>query len=157
YLLVAAAGQLLYLCQASYGLFVLGLWEGIRWVWPKRGGGPWEVIDDPKAAVTAFLFLTSLGILLASSVICLGAIPDPVEDVPLDPLRGDHLIYGRYNETFVGLYVVLGLASLHAAASEPKRASRRILGVLAGTAVLTLIVQGTSGSRFFGRDYYMAV
>jgi hypothetical protein len=157
YLLIAAAGQLLYLCQASYGLFTLGLLEGIRWLRSGRGPGIWTLLDEPPAAVVAFLMVTSLGILFASSVIMVGAIPDPVEEVPLDPVRGDHLIYGRYNEMFVGLYIVLGLASLQTIAATVRRSSRRIYGVLTGTAVLTLLVLGAGGTRFLERDYYMAV
>jgi hypothetical protein len=152
-LVIAAAGQLLYLCQASYGLFALGVLEGARQVWARRGGGLWGWLDDPKAAVIVFLFLTSLGILFASSLVMVGAIPDPASDDPLDPVRGDHLIYGRYNESFLGLYVILGLASLHAAASERQWSSRQIGAVVAAIAVLTLGVLGAGGYRFLDRNY----
>jgi hypothetical protein len=153
-LAVAALGQLLYLCQASYGLFALGVLEGVRWVRSGWGAGRGSLLTDPRRALVVFLFATSLGILGASSAIMAGAIEDAVSDNVYTQLRGDHLIYGRYNEPFLGFYVVLGLHALHEAASESGRFARQFYGVLAFTVALTLGVLVAGGHRFLERSYY---
>ncbi len=95
-----AAGQFLYLMQATYGLFLIGIaYLGIT-IWQKWSNVHLKAFTDIQFNIMVLLILASSGIFLASSLQMVHGI------------RGDHLFYGRYNEGFLALYVAFALTAI---------------------------------------------
>ncbi len=95
---LAASGQLLYLIQATYGLFLFALFFLFRYL--KKIIKLKIFTKDNKAIVFTYLLLSSFIIFGASLLIVFGTDNHP---------RSHYLIYGRYNEGFLALYLVLAL------------------------------------------------
>ena len=132
-----ALGQLLYLSQATYGLFLVGLVAAIGYVLKKMvSGSPRQAMSDPKTGVAVFLLITAPGIFLASLTVKLYSVFGP------DGIRGAGFIPGRYNEAFAVLFVAFALAELCRTQTETSRAVKRAIGVTAtmlGLTVLTMV------------------
>jgi hypothetical protein len=104
-LLKRALGQLLYLSQATYGLFLVGLVAAVWYVLEKMlSGSPRRVMADPKAGVRILLLITAPGIFVASLTVRLWGTFGP------DGIRGAGFIPGRYNEAFAVLFLAFALA-----------------------------------------------
>lgn len=99
--ILAATGQVLYLIDATYGLFLIGFVYVIRGISNKWSTCRVNAFNDPKFNIFIMLFFTSAGILVSSSVVILRVN------------AGDDLIYGRYNEGFLALYLVLSLVAIY--------------------------------------------
>jgi len=120
-LILEAVGQIMYLSQATYGMFLLGLIYLLGIVrGRRRRGGAMDGAEGTNFHLLVLLFLSSLGIFLSSCIIMIhgGASSDFLLDVNS---RGDHLIYGRYNEGFLPLYLVLGWMALGQEKNEGTR------------------------------------
>ena len=99
-LTLKAAGQLLYLMQATYGLFLMGIaYLGIT-IWQKWSNVHLKAFTDIQFNIMVLVILASSGIFLASSLQMIHGI------------RGDHLFYGRYNEGFLALYIAFALTAI---------------------------------------------
>ena len=95
-----AAGQFLYLMQATYGLFLIGIaYLGIT-IWKKWSNVHLKAFTDIQFNIMVLFILASSGIFVASSLQMVGGI------------RGDHLFYGRYNEGFLALYIAFALTAI---------------------------------------------
>ena len=128
--LVAAAGQLLYLTQSTYGTCLLGPVYVCVVMWA-QGFRELASRFDRRMLLLAFVLITSGGLLAASALVVSGG-----------GTRADHIIYGRYNEGFLGLHVAFGLALLSTMPPGTTR-TRAISSVIVGFAVLTGIVLAT--------------
>jgi hypothetical protein len=130
---IRAAGQLWYLTVATGGLFVVGAvvawkgaWRGFQGIgrkgWPSSGEG---------AQLHLVMSATAL---FAISVIGMTDVSRPLQ-------RLDHLIYGRYNDSFSVLFVMLGAAYIlerWSGVSEP------VLGHIRRPTVVAIVVLGLS-------------
>lgn len=102
--LLITTGQLWYLIHASLGLFFLGF---IYLIYAIFQGSKWKIKNiffDNEKMVLLFCLITSLPIFVASLGVYFVASD-------FGSLRVDHLIYGRYNEGFIVIYIALGLFS----------------------------------------------
>jgi len=97
-LFLTAFGQLLYLMLTTYGLFFVGLFYAGTIILNKWKRGRLTAFSDIEFNIIFLMLLSSFGIFLASSL--------------LRGARADHLFYGRYNEGFIALYLMLGLLCL---------------------------------------------
>jgi hypothetical protein len=129
-----ASGQLLYLAQATCGLYVLGLLVACGSVKAKAGCLA-RTVGDAQAGLFLYLLLTSFGVFFASCAFM------------LNPARADQALYGRYNEGFLALYIALALWQLHAWAAGRLREAGSPSLVTASMLVLTLVVMVGRGAR----------
>jgi hypothetical protein len=127
-LTLKAAGQLLYLMQATYGLFLIGIaYLGIT-IWQKWSKSHVKAFNDIPFNIMVLVILSSSGIFFASSLQMIHGI------------RGDHLIYGRYNEGFLAFYIAVALIAIRSGAiGRPFKVSSPYIISLA-IMMLTLIV-----------------
>ncbi len=104
-LLERALGQILYLSQASHGLFLLGLVAVLWWVLENIDfASPRRVLANPRTGVPIFVLMTASGVFIAACTAKLYSVHGPVG------LRGADFIHGRYNETFAVLFIAFALA-----------------------------------------------
>jgi hypothetical protein len=99
--LLETAGQLLYLGQSTYGIFLFGPRYVCAITWTQGFRVALARYDKERLLLLVFVLITSGG-LLATSVLAAAT----------GGSRADHVIYGRYNEGFLALHVALGLALL---------------------------------------------
>ncbi|MGM0425921.1 MAG: hypothetical protein ACQEQ7_01640 [Thermodesulfobacteriota bacterium] len=101
-LALTAVGQFLYLVEVTYGLFLIGLIYICKEIWRRCSDGNFlNAFDDVNFDIMVVMITTSAAILIPSSVVILGVN------------AGDDLIYGRYNEGFLGLYVAFALLGIY--------------------------------------------
>jgi hypothetical protein len=98
---LSAIGQLLYSTQATFGLFVVGVWYAGSQIRQVVVQGLRRLECPHHVMVLLFVLLSSTGILFAAAVSNAKGGP-----------RADHFIYGRYMETSLPVLTVLGLAGL---------------------------------------------
>lgn len=112
------AGQIWYLQAATLGVFGVGLAGLGLLAW--RG---WRQGERERSGVAALILLGEAAVLFASATVMLPAF------------RSDHLVYGRYNESLLGVFLVAGVAGLRGA-----RGNRLawLAGSAAGLALLGL-------------------
>ncbi len=138
-LLPEAAGQPLYLSQATYGLWWIGLLY-VRQCLVVRAGLTFRgLLGDTQGSLLLFLLLTSAGLFFTS---CASM---------LEPARTDTVIYGRYNEGFLGLYISLALRGLHSKGGEGLHGISRSCLVIAVTFGLNLLVMDGRGDKILSR------
>lgn len=116
------AGQIWYLQTATLGVFGIGVAGLLLLAW--RGLGK-DAEQKDVAQAAALILLGGAAVLSASATVMLPAF------------RSDHLIYGRYNESLIGIFLVAGLAGLRGA-----RGGRlvRLAGSAAALALLGLLL-----------------
>lgn len=101
-LALTAVGQFLYLVETTYGLFLVGLIYICREIWKRCLKGNFlNAFGDTNFSMMIAVIITSAAILIPSSVVILGVN------------AGDDLIYGRYNEGFLALYIAFALVALY--------------------------------------------
>jgi len=107
-----AAGQFLYLIQATYGLFLLGLINIFAVIRKDIGSlsNIKKTFQDARTITLFFIIITSIGIFYTSVMLLAGAHNNMA--------LGDLLIYGRYNEGFLAIYIASGLISLYSGSKE---------------------------------------
>ena len=134
-LIERALGQVLYLAQASHGLFLLGL-AAVAWLILKNAarGSLRRVLTDPKTGVPIFVAITAGGIFAASCTLKLYSIHGP------DGIRGADFIHGRYNEAFAVLFIAFALAEYSWRKFRIGQLVRRGIGVAATILLLTVVV-----------------
>jgi len=137
-LLLVVLGQILYLSQATYGLFLLGIISISLRLWRRVSAVSQARIHDVTLHWYTFLFVTSLGVFLASSL-KFGNLK-----------RGDQLIYGRYNEAFLAPYLAFGLVALYSDNSPRLRVFIQTSLVVAMIAGVTLLVLVGRGYQIYG-------
>ncbi len=128
-LLLRALGQILYLCQATYGLFLIGtIW--MCWYIGKKIAATTlrKAIHDEEVLILLFVLFTSFGIFTASSTLKLYGI------------GGDDYIYGRYNEGFLAIYISFALMGLFIVKLDTRQLLYGILSVAAVILVSTLLI-----------------
>jgi hypothetical protein len=99
---IRAAGHLWYLTVATGGLFVIGVAVAARAAWRAGGSlrhGSWPIAGEGAQAYS----IVAAAALLAISVIGMTDVSRPLQ-------RLDHLIYGRYNDSFGVFFLMLGVA-----------------------------------------------
>lgn len=135
---LAISGQLLYLSQATAGLFLVGLWYACVSVWTGFRDSEQRARRWQSWAVL-FAVLSSLALVFASGVA-----------MARGGTRADHLVYGRYNEPILGIYLALALVSFQ---SGWFRERWRSLGaaVVVTFGLLTALVVGTRGDLLLSR------
>lgn len=102
-LIAGVSGKLFYLGSVSFGLFFSAL--GFLW---KKGKCLWNSAEEPGESgkgLVCFYLLAGIVLQLLISVV-----------FTITGERIDYLLYGRYNEIFLPLTVVLGIANLTEAA-----------------------------------------
>ena len=127
FLLVVLA-QILYLSQATYGLFLLGVASIFLLFWRRVSAVSQTRIHDGTLHWYTFLLLTSLGAFLASTL--------KIQSLK----RGGQLIYGRYNEAFLAPYLAFAIIALYSAKPDRPRVSTHTFLVVAILGGLTLLV-----------------
>lgn len=117
---VEAAGQCLYLIQATYGLFLLGLINFFAVIRKDIGSlsNIKQVFQDARTITLFFIIITSIGIFYTSVMLLAGAHNNMA--------LGDLLIYGRYNEGFLAIYIASGLIWLYSGSEEMIRKSESL-------------------------------
>jgi len=100
-ILMKTLGQLLYLLVATYGLIFVGLVFACGSVLKKWKENHLTAFSNIQFNTFLLLILSSLGMFVASALQMLYGE------------RGDHLFYGRYNESFLGLYLMLGVRTIY--------------------------------------------
>jgi hypothetical protein len=129
--LLTTAGQLLYLAQSTYGISLMGPLYMCALAWTQGFRVTLARYDKRQLLLLAFVLITSGGLLATSALAA-----------ATGGSRGDHVIYGRYNEGFLALHVALGLALL--CTIRPGRArTLAIYGTIAAVAAFTGIVLAT--------------
>jgi hypothetical protein len=137
---MAAAGQMLYLIQATFGLLLLPAVWLIEWL--RRA--EWQRLtqaDRCPGLISGFALLTSAA-LFATSALSMSS----------GGMRADHLVYGRYNEMFLAPYLATAFVLL---IDQPARLRWRShgLAILTISALLTAVVVGLRGPELLSRDY----
>jgi hypothetical protein len=128
-LVMTITGQMWYLLCASVGLVLPGAVLLVAGMCRTKPGGGTRAIWEPSAPA-AVAVLGSLGVMLVST---------------LHLSRGDRLdqlVYGRYNEAFVGVYLLAGIASvLRARGAKDARLPLVVAGfaIVALTGILLLV------------------
>jgi len=114
-ILMEVAGQFLYLIQATYGLFLLGLINIVAIIRKEISplSSTKKTFQDIRSMTLLFVVITSIGIFLTSVMLLAG----PHNNMAL----GDLLIYGRYNEGFLAIYMASGLIWLYSRSQETIR------------------------------------
>lgn len=109
---IGAAGQFLYLIQATFGLFLLGLINIFAVIRRDIGllGNIKQICQDARTITLFFIIITSIGIFFSSVMLLAGTYNNMAV--------GDLLIYGRYNEGFLAIYIVSGLSWLYSGSKE---------------------------------------
>jgi hypothetical protein len=137
---IAVAGQMLYLIQATLGLFLLpAIWliDLLR-----RSGRRRLAVDSREATLAiGFALLTSAALFATSALSMSGG-----------GSRSDHLMYGRYNEMFLGPYLATAFVLL-IDRSARLRWRPHALAILATFALLTGVVVGLRGPELVSRDF----
>ncbi|MFP4085192.1 MAG: hypothetical protein ACLFUL_00230 [Desulfobacteraceae bacterium] len=126
-LFLEAVGQLLYLLLSTYGLFLVGLMYACIVIvnkWRQHRLGAFSDID---LNIFCLLVLSSLGVFIASIL------------QMQSPSRADHFFYGRYNEGFIALYLMLGLLTVYYA-KDCSWKSRIINPWLSSALILILMI-----------------
>jgi hypothetical protein len=100
-LFIEASGQIFYLLLSTYGLFLMGLIFIVFYSINSIRQSSKNIMYDNTFHLLIFIVITSGGIFIASTL------------KMLDGVRGDHFIYGRYNEGFLALYILLALIGLY--------------------------------------------
>jgi hypothetical protein len=136
------AGQLLYLTQATYGIFLLGPVYACM-----------AIMSRDRAAISssnraALLTATFIGISALSLMVPAAAMSEATT------VRADHLIYGRYNEVFLSVYLAIGLLLLSTRVLY-ERKTVVVPAVLIGFAVLTAFVLLTRAASFAERSSFV--
>ena len=124
-LLVAFAGQVLFLTAASAGLALVGVAIGAR-------AAPRAVRDASADAGTRLRALGALIVVgtLAASVLVI----NPARTVPASAL-----LYGRYNEQVVAIAILAGLVALPSLADPMRRLGVVVAGI-AGTVITCAVI-----------------
>jgi hypothetical protein len=134
-LLERAAGQLLYMGQASYGFAILGLVCSIGLIAAAvRSRSLRAVLTDPLSGAVGLTIFSSGAVLLASSASKVYGVHGP------HGVRGEAIIYGRYNEAFVVLLMAFAFALGPRRESGSKRGLWRTVAVVAIMSCLTVVV-----------------
>ncbi len=128
-------GQILYLSQATHGLFLLGL-MGTLWLilTRMRSVSLRRVMAEPRTGVPLFALVTAAGVFLASVASQLYGIHG------WDGIRATTLIYGRYNEALAVVFTALALAELCRRGIPRRRLAWGVVGVTATVLCLTVVV-----------------
>lgn len=139
-LVAMAAGQAWYLAAATFGLFVAGVTAVGARVRPlaARARSAWSAAPT-SAWVAAFALLAAVAVFVIS-----------VTFMTANQHRADHLVYGRYNEAFLPLFLAIGTAAL-----ATKRSARRLL-VLVGTAVVVIVALAVAQRLLRNPDWFAA-
>jgi hypothetical protein len=140
-IVLAAGGQLLYLTQATFGLVLVGPLYVCLTAWRQGLRRMLGQYERDRVLLVAFIFVTS-GAFLSTSAMQLSS----------GGRRADHLIYGRYSEPVLALYIAFGLLVL---CSRWYRTTRTSLPFLIPPIVagLTAFVQATRGDELASRHY----
>jgi hypothetical protein len=101
-------GNLAYLTLATIGVFLLGLAESIRSVFASKRLNLLETFRDTKSGLMLYLALASL-LMFGASVFFLSKTQNYIHYAG----NTDLLLYGRYNEGFLSLYIALGLLGIY--------------------------------------------
>ncbi|MCZ7529177.1 MAG: hypothetical protein M5U31_01815 [Acidimicrobiia bacterium] len=119
-----AVGQGWYLVVATLGLFVLGVVVLARRTRPLIARTKAEWRQAPSSSLVAgFVLVAALAMFVASIVF-----------MTVNRHRVDHLVYGRYNEAFLPVFLACGTAVL-----ATRRRPRRLL-VSVGSTIVTIAV-----------------
>jgi hypothetical protein len=129
--LLETTGQVLYLVQSTYGIFLIGPLYMCALAWVQGFRVTLARYDRKTLLLLAFLLITSGGLLAPSALMA-----------ATGGTRADHVIYGRYNEGFLALHVALGLSLLCTIRFGTAR-TLAIYGTIGAFAALTGVVQGT--------------
>jgi hypothetical protein len=143
-LLWTAVGQAWYLTVGSLGLVVIGVVVAVRRLRSAsssvRRDGPASGDAEARAVAMATLLALAVGVFVLSVVF-----------FAQNQFRDDHLVYGRHNDSFTPVWVLLALVGLAGATR------RQVLQVAAGAAavVVTLFVVlvATRETDAFGGRY----
>ena len=135
-LAIRGLGQILYVSQATLGLFLLGfaaaIWQIVKKV---RAESTRRALADPTTGVSILLVTTAVGIFLASVTSTIYGIFGP-EGV----IRADYFVYGRYNEAAASLFLAFALAQLGRDRLDGWRITRYAVIVIAALLCLTWVV-----------------
>jgi hypothetical protein len=144
---MAAAGQMLYLIQATLGLIqaTLGLCLlPAVWLIDRLRRAEWQRLtqaDRGPGLVSGFALLTSAA-LFATSALSMSS----------GGIRADHLVYGRYNEMFLAPYLATALVLLIDHAARLRWRSHGLV-ILTISALLTAVVVWLRGPELLSRDF----
>ena len=132
---IRASGQVWYLAVATAGLLPIGV--TVAAIGARRG---WRALRrgeraSPEDATLSYLLITS-AVLFAMAVVFM--TPD---DRGLQRL--DHLVYGRYNDSFVVVFVMLAVSRLVQYREDVKTGDSGLRGRL---AIVTIAVMGVAAT-----------
>jgi hypothetical protein len=134
-LIERASGQLLYLAQASHGLFLLGVAATVWLVLRRaRSGSLRRILAEPETGVPIFALATASGVFLASVASKLYGIHG------WESIRPTTLIHGRYNEALAVVFTAVALAELCRRGGRRRRLAWGALVVAAAILCLTAVV-----------------
>lgn len=150
-LAIAGTGQAWYLLATTGGLAGFGAFALLRawWRslggtagvgdWIRRRGRPWAVGESPVPPGEPVAGLRRLDAGTLITLAALMALPFGTSTLVMTGAsRADHAIYGRYNEMFVSLLVLCGLASLIATTAwrDRLRDAAVVVGVTGASGLL---------------------
>lgn len=127
------SGGILYLLQATYGLFSIGV---LFLVFKKlsRPNTGLPLFSDVSRSTCLFLLSSTLFIALSMTAAMVLFIS------PTAPETGDYLIFGRYNEAFVLPYIALAIVALESVSKNlSRKAGRRTMSAIAVLTALVLL------------------
>ena len=126
--LLGLAGQLWYLTASTYGLFVVGCFILGLTIWQNRFSLKKKTSITAETHALLFYGLSSAGVFILSVFFLSGP-----------KWRAEHLIYGRYNESFIAAFVAVALGAILASRYDRKWRKTWILAILVGLSGLGLI------------------
>jgi hypothetical protein len=115
------AGQIWYLQAATLGVFGIGVVGLALLAWRGLPRNSKDGRDLTGAHVAVLVLVGASSVLFASATVMLPAF------------RSDHLVYGRYNESLIGIFLLAGLAGLRGTRRE------RLARLAESAAVLALL------------------
>jgi hypothetical protein len=140
------AGNLYYLILASLGLFVVGLLYGLAVIYQQGRVAINNLVLDVQAGSIMYLVLLS-GITFSVSVLYF-SLPFKIAEESL----ANMVLYGRYNEVFLGLYMALGLVWMNQHFRVEDKNRVKVVNVIYWLIVvlaipLSMYVSGSVGLR----------
>jgi hypothetical protein len=135
-MITVALGQLLYLLLSSFGLLFIGLRYASTALLHR-----WKV--DRSAAFSAAQFNILFLIVLSSIGIFIASI---LQMANVD--RADHLFYGRYNEGFIALYLMLALLAIYHSKKSLSRL-QQFTNLYISSSLIVLLMIATAGAYGF--------
>ena len=137
------AGQILYVIQATYGLVIVGFMAMISMFRSVPSQGLLDRKTQHQRGLLFFILFTSIGLMVLMNIpMTYGIWRKTAGGIAI---RADHLMYGRYAEPAVPIYIAFALLALRQNLFTLSRLYRILLVTVFLIASLTLLIHAGHG------------